>query len=215
MTLKYHHWPVQVAIRPGHMCKWSMCACWLLICHDGAIKWLFSLLMVWVSFCCRQLFFSKFWLTLRHLTIRTPHSHKATCIYHHQKNTTVCNKLLKCKYGVCANGWKDTPPAHVAKGEATTCASGVFVPTDDRETPPPYVVLLAVVVPGSNFWCGSYKIIQHSTCNQGFVQRTINCLCSEWSVATTDVYNSLQRYPVILKDIKNACWSSGPECLWD
>ena len=74
MTLKYHHWPVQVATRPGHMSKWSM---WLLICHYVAIKWSFSLLMVWVSLCCQQLFFSNFWLTLRHLTIMSPHSHKS------------------------------------------------------------------------------------------------------------------------------------------
>ena len=30
-----------------------------------------------------------------------------------------------------------TPPAQVTMGEATTCASGVFVPIAEGETPPP------------------------------------------------------------------------------
>ena len=41
------------------------------------------------------------------------------------------------KSGICACGWKEnTTPTQVAKGETTTGASGVFVPTSEGETPP-------------------------------------------------------------------------------
>ena len=48
-------------------------------------------------------------------------------------------KLLERKYGICASGWKEKH--HQRKLQwvkpPRTCASGVFVPIAEGETPPP------------------------------------------------------------------------------